>query len=303
MELRRKRKGAGRAASASAFIAVSLCVCAFAPAARAAPNAACEAGRHQYTVTRNIPATAMEDGEITYLCGACGQRYTEILYATDHLWGAWVTDTRPTCTSPGERHRTCNRGQTHDEYDEIPPLGHKYEASVTTRPGCEQEGVTTFACIRCGDKYTQPIPAVGHEYGRAIAKEPSCLEPGIESFVCAHDPVHAYEEELPPVGSHSFGEWTVEAPAGEGAEGLEARVCVRDGFRETRALEALPVPSEAPFPVVDVILVGANIGAIALFALLLIPYAVSLKYIKKRRDAVSRRDALRKKVEEYYEFK
>jgi len=301
MELR--RKGKGRIRQATVFFALLLCICALTPAAQAALNAECAAGRHQYSVTRSIPATAMEDGEVTYLCDVCGQQYTEVLYATDHLWEEWITDTQPTCMLPGEKHRTCNRGQVHDEYDEVPPLGHKYEASVTRQPGCEEEGVTTYACIRCKDKYTRPIPAIGHEYGEAVAQEPSCLEPGIKRFVCAHDTAHSYEEEIPPIGSHSFGEWTVEVPAREGIEGTEARSCVRDGFRETRALVALPVPSEATVPVVDIILVGANIGFIALLVLLLIPYAVCLRYIEKRRDAVSRRDALRKKVEEYYDFK
>jgi hypothetical protein len=41
----------------------------------------------------------------------------------------------------------------------------------------------------------------------------------------------------------------------------------------------------------------------AFFLLLLIPYALCLRYIKRRRDAVHRRDVLRKKVEEYYDFK
>ena len=293
------RKGVARAAAA-AFL---LCLWACAPIAQAAPDAECEAGRHRYSVTRSVPATAMEDGETTYLCGACGQQYTEILYATDHLWGKWVTVTQPSCTSPGEKHRTCNRGQVHDEYEELPPLGHKHEASVTTPPGCEEEGVTTYACIRCKDKYTKPVPAVGHEYEEAIEREPSCMEPGLKRFVCAHDAAHSYDEDIPAIGSHSFGEWAVEIPAGEGVEGLEVRACALDDFRETRALEALPVPSEAPFPVMDVILVGANIGFAALLVLLLIPYAVCLRYIKKRRDTVNHRDELRHKVEEYYEFK
>jgi len=303
MKLRGKRRRPGWIKTAAVRLALFSCVCALAPAARAAPNAECDAGRHQYAETRRIPATAMEDGEVAYLCGACGQRYTEILYATDHLWGEWVADKQPTCTRPGEKHRTCTRGQTHDEYAEIPALGHKYEASVTARPGCEEEGVTTFACARCGSRYTKPIPPIGHAYEESLAREPSCFEPGVSSFVCANDPAHAYEEEIPPIGSHSFGEWNVGTPAGEGVEGLEARVCARDGFRETRPLEALPVPSEAPTPVVDIILVGANVSFIALFALLLIPYLLCLRHIKRRRDAVSRRDALRKKVEEYYDFK
>ena len=303
MELRGKGKLPGWLKTATACFSFFSCICALALPAQAAPNAECAAGRHQYAETQRIQSTPMEDGEVTYLCGACGQQYTEILYATDHRWGEWVTDIQPACMRPGEKHRTCDRGQVHDEYDEIPPLGHKYEASITTQPDCEEEGVTTFACTRCGSKYTQPIPVIGHAYEEALGREPSCLEPGINRFVCAHDPAHAYEEEIPPIGSHSFGEWAVETPSEEGVEGLEVRVCVRDGFREARKLDALPVPSKASAPVVDIILVSANVSFIALFALLLIPYLICLRYIKRRRDAVNRRDMLRKKVEEYYDFK
>jgi len=303
MGLHKNGRGMGWARTTPvAFLAFVLCICALAPAAQAAPDAECAAGRHQYSETQRVPATAMEDGEVAYLCGACGQRYTEILYATEHLWGAWVVDTQPTCTRPGEKHRTCTRGQSHDEYAEIPALGHNHEVSVTKQAGCEEEGVTTFACTRCNDTYTQPIPAAGHGYEQAEPEEPSCFEPGKKRFVCANDPAHAYEEDIPPVGSHSFGEWAVETPAGEGVEGLEARSCARDGFRETRALEALPV-IPGGFPVVDVILAGANVGFLAFFAFLLIPYLICLRHIKKRRETVNRRDALRKKVEKHYDFK
>ena len=296
MELRAGRKGW---AGAVFFFAFLLCLCA--ADARAAQSAECRAGRHQYAETSRIPATAAQDGEVTYLCGVCGQTYTEILYATDHLWGAWVIDTQPACTRAGERHRVCSRGQTHEEYDEIPPLGHQYEASVTKKPGCEEEGVTTFTCARCGGKYTKPIPATGHAYGETAAKEPSCLTPGVRRFVCGNNPAHSYEEEIAAIGSHEFGAWAVETPAGEGTQGLEVRVCARDGFKETRPLAALPVPGKSP--VADILLVSANVGFLALFGFLLFPYLLCLRYIKKRRDAVNRRDALRKEVEEYYDFK
>jgi len=295
MKLIKKRKRTGRVA------VLLLLLFAFAHAVHAAPNAECDAGRHQYEEIRRVAATATEDGLVTYLCVVCGQQYTQNFYATNHLWGEWVTDKPPTCIQPGEKHRTCTRALRHDEYAEIPALGHNYVASVTTEPGCEAEGVKTFACARCGGKYTQPIPPVGHDYEESIAREPSCLEPGLKVFVCVHDPAHTYEEDIPAIGGHSFSEWCVETPAGEGTEGLEARVCTHDGFKETRKLEALPVPSG--LPVIDIILVSANVGFAGFFLLLSVPYILFLKFIKKQRSAVERRDALRKKVEVHYGFK
>ena len=308
MKLRPKKARAAWMRRVAVCLALLPCMLLSAPIARADVNPECAAGQHLYVETRRIAATAAADGEVTYLCNVCGQQYTEILYATDHYWGEWITDKQPTCTQPGEKHRTCTRAQRHDEYAEIPALGHDYAASVTTEPGCETQGVTTFACARCGNQYTEPIPAIGHDYEETVTEGFSCLEPGVRSFVCRHDPAHTYEEEIPAAGSHSFGEWTVEIPAGEGAEGLEARVCVRDGFRETRPLAALPVPppaaSPAPkFTATDVVLVSANAGLLGFFCFLLIPYFLCLGYIKKRRSAVERRDALRKEVEALYGFR
>jgi len=272
---------------------------ALSPGARAAPE--CAEGMHQYSETRRTAATEALDGEVAYLCAICGQQYKEILYATDHNWGPWIIDRQPTCTRPGEKHRICDRALRHEEYTVIPAIEHNYAASITTEPGCGKEGVETFACTHCGTKYTKPIPLVEHDYEEAIAKEPFCFAPGIKRFVCVHDPAHAYEEEIPAIGSHNFGEWTVETPAGEGVEGLEARVCARDGFRETRKLAALPVPRA--ISAADIVLVGANVGFAGFFAFLFIPYFLCLRYIKKRRGTVERRNMLRKKMEAYYGFK
>jgi len=289
-----KTKGrTARALRAAALLALLLCLPA--PAARAAPDDDCAAGRHRYTEIRRTPATAMEDGEADFRCDNCGHEYTDILFATNHLWGEWVTGRQPTCTEPGERHRTCTRAQPHDEYAAIPALGHAYRES--------------------------------------IAKEPACLEPGRKVFTCANDPAHTYEAPIPAHGSHSFGEWRVETPAHEGAEGREARECGRCDFRETRPLAALPMETTAAGPtattaeppaqatqateppvtesrpparspsVADILLVSANVVSLGGFAFLLVPYFLFLAYAKKRRRAIEQRDALRKEVDALRGFK
>jgi len=266
-------------------------------------NADCAAGRHQYEEIQRVEATPTEDGEVAFRCTACGQQYTQILFATDHLWGEWVVVRQPTCTVAGERRRTCTRAMPHDEYGAIPALGHNYTASVTREPGCEEPGETTFVCSRCNDSYTEPIAAIEHTLEDFIAQEPCCLEPGARTFTCVHDCGHSYDEEIPAGGQHNFGEWVVEIPAEEGLEGLEARICLRSTCdeRETRQLAALPVP-ENSFPAMDVVLVSANIGFTSFFLFLLIPYLLCFRHLKKRRSAVQRRDALRKEVEAHYGF-
>lgn len=295
----------GKIAALAVIFALLL---AFPPAAWAAPEDDCAAGRHSYAVIRQVEPTAMQDGLVTYLCGVCGQQYSEILYATDHAWGPWIVDAEPDCTREGERHRTCNRALSHDEYGTIPALGHDYASSVTREPGCEERGVRTFKCARCGASYTEPIAAVGHAYEELDAREPACLEPGARRFVCAHNPDHAYEEEIPALGGHDLGEWQVKVQPKEGVEGLEARACARCGYEESRALPALRTPPPPPeakkaFPVMDVVLIGANVGLLGFFVFLIIPYILCLLHIKKRREALEKRDALRREVEKLYGFK
>jgi hypothetical protein len=298
-----KKTRIARICRAAVFLAALLCL--YAPSALAAPLDDCAAGRHQYAETRRVEATAMEDGEIAFVCSVCGHRLTETLFATNHLWGAWVTDREATCTAPGEKHRTCTRGQRHDEYAALPALGHDYRESIA-EPGCEEEGVKTFTCSRCEDKYTERIDALGHGYRETGTVEPSCLEPGKKTFVCANDPAHTYEEAIPAIGSHDFGEWQVETPAAEGTEGQEVRVCNRCGFKEPRALAALPVPATEPpstLPVLDIVLVSASSVSLGFFAFLLVPYFLCLAYLKKRQEAIERRDALRREWEEHHGIK
>jgi len=276
---------------AAALLSVLL-LCLHFPTAQAAE---CAPGQHRYAETRRIPATAMEDGEADYVCTACGHEYTDIIFATDHLWGTWVTDLEPACTQPGKRHRTCTRAQPHTETATIPTLGHAYKETRT---------------------------------------EPTCLEPGKIIFICARDPAHAYEEPIPAPGSHSFGEWRTKTPAGEGAQGLETRGCARCGFVEPRVLQALPIaatepppepvtgpptepptepstepptepPAEPPrtLPLMDIALVSANAVSWGFFAFLLIPYFLCLLYARKRHKAQEERDALRKEVDALYGYK
>ncbi|MCL2106591.1 MAG: hypothetical protein FWH26_06005 [Oscillospiraceae bacterium] len=286
-----------RIGQAAALLAVLLCLSA--PAARAAPLDDCAAGRHQYAEVRRVAPTAMEDGEVDYICGVCGKKYTDLLFATDHIWGQWVTERQPNCTQPGASRRTCSRAQPHSESAVIPALGHDYTETVI-QPGCDKEGLRTFDCARCGHQYTQRID---------------------------------------PLGQHSFGGWHVEIPAEEGVEGLEVRVCAVCGAEEPRILAALPPrateppptelttepltelttelttepPAEPPaetaaeppdaLPVADIVLVSANVVSLGSFAFVLIPYFLCLAYAKRRRKAIKERDALRKEVDNLYGFK
>jgi len=66
-----KKARAARILQAAALFALFLCL--LVSGVYAAPLDDCAAGRHQYVETRRVPATAMQDGEIDFVCDVCGR--------------------------------------------------------------------------------------------------------------------------------------------------------------------------------------------------------------------------------------
>ncbi|MDR1891848.1 MAG: hypothetical protein LBQ48_02390 [Oscillospiraceae bacterium] len=192
----------------------------------------CTALGHKFSETGRVPATAENDGGITYKCDFCGFEYTDVLPATSHNWSAWVIDLPPTCTTAGIRHRTCTVHAPHDQTEAISPLGHDYRERIT--------------------------------------KNPSCFEDGVRAFTCTHEPENTYTEAIPAYGGHDFGEWAVETAAKNGAPGVEARFCARDEYKETREIPATPEPEKPlfKFTALDIVLGGTETGLPALFGAL-----------------------------------
>lgn len=277
--------------------------------AQAAPEYDCLNGQHRYVEIDRIPATPSTDGEVNYRCELCGKRWYDILFATDHIWGDWLIDKDADCTEPGERHRTCTRGATHDQYEQIPALGHEYRESIASQPKCEADGVKTFSCFRCGNSYTEQIKAIGHEYAQEVIKKPTCSNDGEKIFVCKHNSEHKYNETIPALG-HDFGEWFVETPAAEGSPGVEARVCSRNkDHQEIKEIPALPISKsekaeeKSAFNLIDIIIGSINLALIGTFSVLLHPYIKWSGYIRRRRKEIQRINEIRKLVAKYYDFK
>ena len=93
----------------------------------------------------------------------------EVIPATGHTWGEWIVDVEPTENAEGSKHRECACGER--ETVAIPALNHthSYTSEVTTKAGCETDGVRTFTCS-CGDSYTEAIPATGHTEGEVVVE-------------------------------------------------------------------------------------------------------------------------------------
>lgn len=123
---------------------------------------------HTVVVDEAVAPTCTEAGltEGSH-CSACDEVLVaqQTVAATGHTWGEWITDTAPTQTTEGTKHRTCGTcGEV--ETGTIPSLDHthSYTAEVTEAPTCEEDGVRTYTCT-CGDSYTEAIPATGHTEG------------------------------------------------------------------------------------------------------------------------------------------
>jgi len=145
-------------------------------------NHDCAAGQHRFNVTVREP-TATTDGERVYTCVLCGYSITRILFATQCVWGSWITEREPTCIFPGQQFRICTATTNHHrETRVIAALGHDFEETVTA-PTCTADGVRTYTCRRCGQSGIQPLEALRHDEQVTIT-EPTCTAAGIRTYTC-----------------------------------------------------------------------------------------------------------------------
>jgi len=242
----------------SILIVLILCVFMTGPAVLAQEDD-CAAGHHRDILMERVEPLETTDGFERFRCEVCGREVTIVLFATVCNWEPWIIEREPDCTEPGLRRRTCTTAMPHNEYREIPALGHDYEVTVYSS-SCQEDGLRIYECARCGDIYT------------AIYEEAS---------------------------GHTFGAWQEEMPASAGTEGLEARVCSDCGEREERPIAALAIAGRwfDHFNTVDIVAGAASISFAALFAVFLAPLAVTVgkekaafKNFLKRQETADRED-------------
>ena len=142
---------------------------------------------HDYVASVTTPATCTTDGVRTYTCSMCGDSYTEVIPATGHTFGPWVTIDSPTCSQSGSEQRTCSTcGFV--ETRGLDPTGHTWETEYTIdkAPTCTQEGSKSIHCSKC-DAVTdvQTIPATGHTWDEStVVTAPTCTEAGTTRYTC-----------------------------------------------------------------------------------------------------------------------
>jgi len=204
-------------------------------------------GDHEFEVIEIVPPTHTENGRRVLRCIYCQEIYTEILFATECVWDAWVVEIEPTCTTPGLMRRTCNVDTPHSESEEIPPLGHQLEENETRPASCEEDGELTISCAWCDYSRTEPYgEAFGHHFVGVITTPPSCGVDGERTYTCEH--CGEYYTVSIDMLSHSWSEWINERYPEEGIEGMRYKICILCDERIEEAIPALELVPREPEP-------------------------------------------------------
>ena len=168
-------------------------------------------------------------GYTTYTCAVCGDvkvsDHTDALGHTEET----VAGKAPTCAetglTDGKKCSVC--GETLVAQEEIPALGHNYDAEVTA-PDCTNGGYTTYTCSVCGDNYASDhTDALGHTEETVAGKAPTCTETGLtdgkKCSVCGETLLA--QEEIPANGHNYNAEVTAPDCTNSGYTTYTCSVC------------------------------------------------------------------------------
>ena len=117
-----------------------------------------------------VEATCTKDGSKERVCADCGNKETETIPATGHVWNKEHTvDKEATCTEVGYESIHCSVCDMINEstIHEIPVNAdnHTYGEWTVTQPAtCTEAGSREKTCTGCGNKVTEEIPAAGHKW-------------------------------------------------------------------------------------------------------------------------------------------
>ena len=193
------------------------------------------------------PATCEEKGVKTYTCTKCGATQTEEIAATGHQH----TEVRDA------KEATCEKaGYTGDTYclkckkkistgTEIAKKPHTWDVGKVTTPAtCEEKGVKTYTCTKCGATQTEEIAATGHQNTEVRdAKEATCEKAGYTGdtycLKCKKKISTGTEIAKKP---HAWDAGEVTTPATYTKTGIKTYICKVCGEKKTEAIRKIPMP-------------------------------------------------------------
>ena len=202
-------------------------------------------------------------GELTFTCTRCGDSYAqEIPAAGEHQWKESIVDA--TCTEGTKIGNVCEVcGEAAEDVEELPnALGHNHVAEVTKAATCEEDGVRTLTCSRCGDSHEEAIPATGHTEGDVEILPADCGNNERSVTYCSVcgkiiEVVDLFEQ---GVGDEALGhdyEAVVTAPTCMN-QGYTTYVCSQCGYSYVDEDSYVPVNENAHKPVRISVLLAAT---------------------------------------------
>ena|GEM_PF-524701 len=149
---------------------------------------------HDFEWKVTTEATCEKAGEKTEICSKCPttRDVEPIAKLPEHAygdWSDWKIVESATCTTNGsqERTRSCtlNAAVIDTESEEIPATGHSYTSAVIA-PTCEEEGYTTYTCVRGDHTYfADTVAELGHNWVWTTTTPATCDAEGEETQICS----------------------------------------------------------------------------------------------------------------------
>lgn len=167
-------------------------------------------------------ATCEGTGIIKYSCLAegCEGIYNDLVPATGHNYGEWISEDEATCLEGGTRgHYECS--VCHKYFDEnkteiaditIAALNHNIVNHQGKEATCTEDGWQAYeTCSRCNYTTYQAIGSLGHDEVPHAAKAPTCTEIGWDAYeTCSRCNYTTYVEKS--ANGHAYVDHAAKAP-------------------------------------------------------------------------------------------
>lgn len=150
-----------------------------------------------------------------------------------------------TCTEPGHTAGAycADCGEVLEEQEEIPALGHAFPEDgfqVQDEATCEEDGLKTCVCERCGETISEVIPALGHDPVAEEGAPATCVKDGSTGeVVCKRCGETLEESEVIPALGHDWGDPVVTEEPLCLFDGEEVYTCERCGTQRVEKIHAL----------------------------------------------------------------
>lgn len=150
-----------------------------------------------------------------------------------------------TCTEPGHTAGAycADCGEVLEEQEEIPALGHDFPEDgfqVQDEATCEEDGLKTCVCERCGETISEVIPALGHDPVAEEGTPATCDKDGLTGeVVCKRCGETLEESEVIPALGHDWGDPVVTEEPLCLFDGEEVYTCTRCGTERVEKIPAL----------------------------------------------------------------